>query len=198
VVSFLVETYCSTKDKNFSTILDNHYSGCCQVPLSLVGSSDADLHKDSCRLIANKAILRDLERELKSRADDKNKDKETRRETEYVPADCEEFIVEHATDLGLASKEFPSGCRIWKSKETLSPDLYHNLTAYASDLEKHSQLVKDFKPIPDLLKSIIETGSHDVCKLPRPHPIGIRALFQSNQLSVCGMLVRRKMIHACG
>jgi hypothetical protein len=155
-----------------------------QVQLSLVCSLDADLHEDSCRLIANEAIFRDLEMELKNRADDKNKDKETRRETEYVPADCEKFIVEHATELGLASKEFPSGCRIWKSKDTLNPDLYHNLTAYATDLEQHSQVVKDFKPIPDLLKSIIETGSHDVCKLARPHPGGIRALFRSDQLSL--------------
>jgi hypothetical protein len=48
---------------------------------------------------------------------------------EYVPADCEKFIVEHATELGLASKKFPSRCRSWKSKDTLGLYLCHNLTA---------------------------------------------------------------------
>ena len=44
--------------------------------------------------------------------------------------------------------------------------------------------VNNFAPIPDLLKSIQQTGSHEVCADARPHPDGIQALFPSDQLSI--------------
>ena len=103
---------------------------------------------------------------------------------EYVPASCEKYIVEHAVELGYASEKNPKGCLIWKDPNATSAEIHKSLTSYSTELDAHTAAIKNFKPIPDLLKSIAKTGNHDVCATTRLHPDGLKALFPSNQLSL--------------
>ena len=103
---------------------------------------------------------------------------------EYVPASCEKYIVEHAVELGYASEKNPKGCLIWKDPNATSAEIHKSLTSYSTELDAHTAAIKNFKPIPDLLKSIAKTGNHDVCATARLHPDGLKALFPSNQLSL--------------
>ena len=102
----------------------------------------------------------------------------------YIPSSTEKFILENAADLGF-SETNAKGCSIWNDPKATSPEIYAGLTSYAVDLDRYNQAVNDFAPIPDLLKSIQQTGSHEVCAdASRPHPDGIQALFPSDQLSI--------------
>jgi hypothetical protein len=103
---------------------------------------------------------------------------------EYVPASCEKYIVEHAVELGYASEKNPKGCLIWQDPSATSAEIHKSLTSYSTEIDAHTAAIKNFKPIPDLLKSIVKTGNHDVCATARLHPDGLKALFPSNQLSL--------------
>jgi hypothetical protein len=103
---------------------------------------------------------------------------------EYVPSSSEKYIVEHAVELGYASEKNPAGCLIWKDPKATNAEMHKSLNSYSTDIDSHTAAIKNFKPIPDLLKSIVKTGNHDVCATARPHPDGLKALFPSNQLSL--------------
>jgi len=106
---------------------------------------------------------------------------------QYVPSSSEQYIMDHAEELGYGTSDYkqaPKGCLIWKDPSLSTPKVHKALTDYSVEVVKHTKIIADFEPIPDLLKSIIETGSHDVCATARPHPDGLKALFPSNQLSL--------------
>ena len=75
----------------------------------------------------------------------------------------------------------PSACSIWHDKES---EIYDSLVAYTQEMHDHSAAINNFEPIPDLLKAIIESGTHNVCESARPHPEGLKALFPSDELSL--------------
>ena len=89
-------------------------------------------------------------------------------------------------ELGYASKENPKGCLIiWNDPNVTSAEIHKSLTSYSTKLDNHTAAIKNFKPISDLLKSIVKTGNHDIgATTTRPHPDGLKALFPSNQLSL--------------
>lgn len=115
--------------------------------------------------------------------------------SEYVPSSSEKYVVDHATELGYASENNPSGCNIWNemNDNNATEELRNNLLSYRSDEDRHSQAQQEFKAIPDLMKSIIQRSKgvdgytninrDDICAATRPHPDGLKALFPSNQLS---------------
>jgi len=105
----------------------------------------------------------------------------------YKPSSCEQYIVEHAEQLGYASDSDPSGCAIWNDPDTTNKDIYEGLRSYANDLDQYITAVKNFQPIPDLLTSIKNgNGDYSVCATAKLNPggSGLNALFPSNQLSL--------------
>ena len=114
-------------------------------------------------------------------------EKEERGYREYSPSSTEQYIIDHAEELGYSAsnrENAPKGCLIFKDPSVSTPEIHKALAEYSAEVVKHTKIIADFEPIPDLLKSIIETGSHDVCATARPHPDGLKALFPSNQLSL--------------
>lgn len=103
---------------------------------------------------------------------------------EYVPSYSEDFVFSHAEELGYKNQGYNVGCEPWRSDEKY-PDLHKKLKEYASDLENYTKAVQNFQAVvPDLRKTISETGNHEVCKSLRLHPKGIQGIFPSNQLSL--------------
>jgi len=129
--------------------------------------------------------------------------------SKYAPSSSEKYVVDHADELGYASENNPSGCEIWKDNtddltttSTTSAErkvLHTNLHGYQSDIDSHTQAIKEFKAIPDLMNSIIKSSKNidddnagsgytntdrdAICAAARPHPDGLQGLFPSNQLS---------------
>ena len=101
----------------------------------------------------------------------------------------------HTKELGYESgnKEniWASGCKIYKSPEESTEEVYNNLHALQKDLEAYNEAIKNFNATiaKDMLEKI-RHGSNsgesqsDICKAARPHPDGIQALFPSKQLSL--------------
>ena len=129
----------------------------------------------------------------------------TTRTRNYIPAPVEQYLMDHVQELGYASDNDPSGCDIWKtptkpsslrhqhaqeqffdkdhSSFQINDSVRTQFTQYRKALEDHTNAMKTFKPIPDLLESIQQTGTHDVCRKARLHPNGIEALFPFQSLS---------------
>jgi hypothetical protein len=127
--------------------------------------------------------------------------------SKYVPSSSEKYVVDHAKELGYASDKQPPGCDIWKgnidSKNASAAsagtkELRSDLHSYQTDIDHHTEAIKEFKAIPDLMKSLFKsskdvdkggaasyTNSHRdaICAAARPHPDGLQALFPSHQLS---------------
>jgi hypothetical protein len=119
--------------------------------------------------------------------DEMNELEELRGYRDYAPSSTEQYIIDHAEELGYSASDrnnAPKGCLIWKDPSVSTPEIHKALTEYFAEVVKHTKIIADFEPIPDLLKSIIKTGSHEVCATARPHPDGLKALFPSNQLSL--------------
>jgi len=87
-----------------------------------------------------------------------------------------------------------SGCTIYpfltgKSTDTdFANNLHENLESYDMYLEEYNNSTQEFKPVPDLMKSIffendINTINHDVCDTLRIHPEGLRAIFPKSKES---------------
>ena len=85
------------------------------------------------------------------------------------------FTLQFAQNLGF-DKEWAKGCDIWNNTEF---EMYDNLISFRKGMDKHAEAIGQFEQIPDLLKSIIANGNHDVCATAKPHPDGIKALFPS-------------------
>jgi len=104
---------------------------------------------------------------------------------EYIPSIVENYLMENLDNLGYnTNTSNPSGCKIWQDQTATTPAIHSLLASYSADLKNYTGIIKKFKQIPDLLKIIQKTNSHDICHTARPHPHGIKALFPSNQLSL--------------
>ena len=102
----------------------------------------------------------------------------------YAPSSAEKYIRFNAEELGFSSEKDPKGCNIWEDPNVTNADIHSGLVSYASEVNEHAKAVKNFKPIPDLLKSIVKTGNHSVCDTAKLHEDGLQALFPSKQLSL--------------
>ncbi len=106
---------------------------------------------------------------------------------EYKPAKIEKYIMEHLVSLGMDNDNRGEarnikGCAIWQDPK-VAPEIYGDLQSFREELNNYYKEIKDFEPIPDLMTSIREANSNDVCKKARIHEDGIRGLFPSGQLS---------------
>ncbi len=101
----------------------------------------------------------------------------------YIPSICENYLVEHAEELGYSSLSNPSGCRIWSDVNATNEEIYNLLQSYIVDLDNYNNIVKNFTPIPDMMDEIKE-GNYDVCSAAKLHLKGLGGLFPSNQLSL--------------
>ena len=101
---------------------------------------------------------------------------------EYIPANTEQYVLDHADDLGYASEEDPDGCLIYTDPTITNEDIHQELTSYLSDLENYIAAVKEFEPVHDVMSEIIQ-GNYDVCSSLRLHPDGVRGLFPNSTLS---------------
>ncbi|OEU10465.1 hypothetical protein FRACYDRAFT_193812 [Fragilariopsis cylindrus CCMP1102] len=129
---------------------------------------------------------------------------------DYVPSKIEKYIIDNRKELGYDPKDKksnPTGCNIWDNStippinndnngdgdDSSTKNMFHD---YSFHLDRHIKAVKDFQPIPNLLKSIIDNNNNnnnssssssieEICSAARPHPDGLSALFSnsSNQLS---------------
>ena len=102
------------------------------------------------------------------------------RET-YIPAKIEKYILENLVKLRynvILNPRFTAACQIWHIKEL---EIHDDLMKFRLDLKNHTKAIKNFKPIPDLLNSIISNGSHDVCRTASLHPQGLKGLFPGDQ-----------------
>ena len=104
--------------------------------------------------------------------------------TTYAPSSAEKYIRLNAEELGFSSEKNPKGCHIWEDPNATNADIHSSLISYASEVNEHAKAVKNFKSIPDLLKSIIKTGNHSICDAAKLHEDGLQALFPSKQLSL--------------
>lgn len=101
---------------------------------------------------------------------------------EYIPANTERYVLDHADDLGYASEEDPDGCLIYSDPTITNEDIHKELRLYLSDLENYIAAVKDFQPVPDVFDEIVN-GNYDVCSSLKLHPDGVRGLFPNSSLS---------------
>ena len=104
----------------------------------------------------------------------------------------EQYIMDHANELGYASTNDATGCSLWWGKNSSSSALRYSehvqidakvkeeFLEYRNNLERHTKAVSKFEPIPDLMESIPKTGSHDVCVKARLHPNGLQEFFASD------------------
>jgi len=100
--------------------------------------------------------------------------------TSYKGAQVEEYLMEHADDLGFNTEKNPPGCSIWKDK---SPIL-QSLTAFRDDLKRYQQLVHDYPDAPQDIRKAMKTSSvEEVCSQLKLHPDGLPGIFKSGQLS---------------
>ena len=101
----------------------------------------------------------------------------------YVTSKLEKYFLDHAVQLGyhVTHTPPPQGCAIWYDNTT---EIYDDLMRYRQHLKNHTQAIQNFEPIPDLLQSIISSGSHDVCETARPHPQGLEALFPGDDIAL--------------
>jgi len=100
--------------------------------------------------------------------------------TSYKGAQVEEYVLEHADDLGYNSEQNPPGCSIWRDE---SPIL-QKLTAFRDDLKRYQQLVHDFPDASQDIRTAMKTSSiEQVCSELELHPDGLPGIFTSGQLS---------------
>ncbi len=115
----------------------------------------------------------------------------------YIPASTEEYIMNHFEELGFNIENYKEvkGCPIWLEPEASTQENYDNLRAYLNELAIFSAKMEEFdKPVPNFVETIRRmngngssssiTDQVELCKIVRPHPDGIQALFPSKQLSL--------------
>ena len=107
----------------------------------------------------------------------------------YLPADVEAYLMDHLEALGwdVPTGEV-SGCDIWKDESLTTKEVFQKMHGFHVDLGEYTKAVNQFKPIPNLMKTIRanggNNGSHPICKTASIHPSGIQSLFPSKQLSL--------------
>eukprot|EP00588_Corethron_pennatum_P001021 CAMPEP_0194288090 /NCGR_PEP_ID=MMETSP0169-20130528/36099_1 /TAXON_ID=218684 /ORGANISM="Corethron pennatum, Strain L29A3" /LENGTH=375 /DNA_ID=CAMNT_0039034995 /DNA_START=607 /DNA_END=1734 /DNA_ORIENTATION=+ len=102
----------------------------------------------------------------------------------YVPSSLEQYFIKNLDNLGYDSVDDPDTCNIYKDPNITTPSIHAQLIEYSGFLDTYENATKNFEPIPDLLKEIQTSNSHDVCKTARldPNIDDIRAFFPGNNL----------------
>ena len=94
---------------------------------------------------------------------------------DYVPSKIEKYIIDNRKELGYDPKDKksnPTGCNIWDNStippinndkngdgdDSSTKNMFHD---YSFHLDRHITAVKDFQPIPNLLKSIIDNNNNN-------------------------------------
>lgn len=129
----------------------------------------------------------------------------TTRKAQYVPASTEEYLMTNIDTLfplqnkdGSDSLFGGEGCAMYENPNLTTQENYDNLHSFRKDLEVYKEAIDNFdsSTTKDLLKKIRYNKNNDdndqdkqkdlreICKVTRPHPDGIQALFQSKQLSL--------------
>ncbi len=102
---------------------------------------------------------------------------------EYIPASTEQYILDHASELGYASEDNPDGSTIWLDPSATNEYIHQALTSYMSNLDHYNEAVANFHPtFPDVIDKIIK-GNYHMCSPLKLHPDGVSDLFPNNQLS---------------
>lgn len=100
----------------------------------------------------------------------------------YIPADTEQYVLDHADELGYASKDNPDGCLIYSDPTVTNEDIHRELTSYLYDLETYIAAVENFQPVPNVFDEIIK-GNYEICSSLRLHPDSVSGLFPNSMLS---------------
>jgi len=107
---------------------------------------------------------------------------------QYIPSELEQYFIDsHNLDnLGYNKANDPMTCNVWTDPKVTNPSIYAKLNAYTKSLANHTRAIDNFNPIPDLLKTIQETNSHNVCSTARLGEGGVHNFFADNALSMYG------------
>jgi len=103
----------------------------------------------------------------------------------YRPAFVETYIIDHLSAWGWdkASRNVP-GCNIWTDPAATTDNVHSLLNLFRTELKNYYKRIEDFSPVSDVLKTIRDGNSHDVCHSLKLDPDGgIDKLFPSGQLS---------------
>ena len=104
---------------------------------------------------------------------------------EYSASSVEQYIMDNLDKLGYGKDNNPKTCSMWTDPSITTAEVHKKLNAFKDDIEAHTEAIKKFEPIPELMKSIRAGEDIDeVCQKTRLHPDGLRALFPSNELSL--------------
>lgn len=88
----------------------------------------------------------------------------------YVPASTEDYIVQHAADLGLGKAKAnryaveTSGCPLWKDPAVTNADIHAALGKFRDELHTYAAAMHEFSTdVVDLRLEIAASGSHAIC-----------------------------------
>lgn len=116
------------------------------------------------------------------------------RYTSYIPAESEEYILNHTAELGLIPRppNLVTTCHIWTDNTTTPYNT--QLIEFNTELAAYYKKVDEFTPIKDLRSYLFkgkqqqEEQEHDeeedFCQKVELHPDGLPALFPSGQISL--------------
>ena len=95
-------------------------------------------------------------------------------------------LVSNKLVLGYDQNNNPRTCGIWNDPALTNAEIHRKINTYGIELDNHTQDMKKFKPICDLMKNIRSGEDIDkVCKkVVRLHPDGLHLIFPSNELSL--------------
>lgn len=94
----------------------------------------------------------------------------TIRDTIYAASSTEKYILDHAKELGYQDTQTnPTGCNVYRDPKASNPAVFARMSAYEQDLEKYETAIKQFQPIPDLLKQIVNMQDSDEEALTAAH-----------------------------
>lgn len=113
----------------------------------------------------------------------------------YKPATTEDYIVQHAADLGL-NVPMASACELWHNESLTTPQVYKNLHAFRVELEDYKKRLDGFRFFAGKNRADNETSelsqidlrehiglTHNICNRLDLHPDGLSGIFPSQQLS---------------
>jgi hypothetical protein len=100
----------------------------------------------------------------------------------YLPSELEQYFIDNLDNLGYNKTNDPPGCEIWTNPNVANSYIQAQLHAYNQSLADHTRAINSFEPIHDLLKTIQDTNSHEVCRTARLED-GVQNFFSKNILS---------------
>eukprot|EP00553_Chaetoceros_curvisetus_P001995 CAMPEP_0204620392 /NCGR_PEP_ID=MMETSP0717-20131115/6448_1 /ASSEMBLY_ACC=CAM_ASM_000666 /TAXON_ID=230516 /ORGANISM="Chaetoceros curvisetus" /LENGTH=388 /DNA_ID=CAMNT_0051634587 /DNA_START=40 /DNA_END=1206 /DNA_ORIENTATION=+ len=106
---------------------------------------------------------------------------------EYIPSELEQYFIDNLDNLGYNETNNPLTCNVWTDPKVTNPSIHAKLQAYIQSIENHTRAINRFEPIPDILKTIQETNSYDVCTTTRLEGERVDNFFSDLALSNTGM-----------